>query len=92
MENVGSQWLEAAQLKQQGSAIQMCALAALELALTTPQCTPEIWAENIAGDYVAIQAIRRSLIRSMSMEALLEAAGVDAVVLADFIQSLRKEG
>jgi len=84
MENVGSQWLEAAQLKQQGSAIQ--------LALSTPLCTKEIWAENIAGDYVAIQAIRRSLIRSMSMEALLEAAGVDAVVLADFIQSLRKEG
>ena len=91
MENVGSQWLEAAQLKQQDSA-KMCALAALELALSTPICTKEIWAGNIAGDYVAIQAIRRSLIRSMSMEALLEAAGVDAVVLADFIQSLRKEG
>ena len=29
MENVGSQWLEAAQLKQQDSAIKMCALAAL---------------------------------------------------------------
>ena len=92
MENVGSQWLEAAQLKQQDSAIKMCALAALELALSTPICTKEIWAGNIAGDYVAIQAIRRSLIRSMSMEALLEDAGVDAVVLADFIQSLRKEG
>lgn len=92
MENVGSQWLEAAQLKQRDSAVQMCALAALELALSTPICTKEIWAGNIAGDYVAIQAIRRSLIRSMSMEALLEAAGVDAVVLADFIQSLRKEG
>ena len=36
MENVGSQWLEAAQLKQRDSAVQMCALAALELTLSTP--------------------------------------------------------
>lgn len=92
MEKIGSRWLEAAQLKQRDNAVQMCALAALELALSTPLCTEDIWAENIAGDYVAIQAIRRSLIRSMSREALLEAAGIDAGVLADFIQSLRKEG
>ena len=31
MENVGSQWLEAAQLKQQDSAIKMCAWLLLSL-------------------------------------------------------------
>lgn len=54
MGKIGSQWLEAAQLKQRDNAVQMCALAALELALSTPLCTEDIWAENIAGDYVAI--------------------------------------
>lgn len=95
MKNIGSLWLEAAQLQQQDSLTKICALAALEVSLSKNiyvDAFEVVWSGNIVGNFAAIQAIRRCLIRSMSVEALLGTAGVDAVVLADFIKSLRKEG
>lgn len=70
----------------------MYASVTLEPTLSIPLYTKEIWAGNTTRDYAAIQTIRGNLVRSMSMEAPLKAAGIDAVILADFMQPLRREG